>query len=34
MNETMYAKNAVNVRNLPPTNGTKLGSLKKIMRLL
>lgn len=34
MNETMYAKNAVNVRNLPSTNGTKLGRLKKIMRLL
>ncbi len=29
MNETMYAKNAVNVRNLPSTNGTKLGRLKK-----
>ena len=29
MNETMYAKNSVNVRNLPSTTGTKLGSLGK-----
>lgn len=29
MNETMYAKNSVNVRNLPSTTGTKLGNFKK-----
>ena len=29
MNETMYAKNSVNVRSLPSTSGTKLGNLKK-----
>lgn len=29
MNETMYAKNSVNVRSLPSTDGEKLGSLKK-----
>ena len=29
LNKTMYAKSSVNVRNLPATSGTKLGSLKK-----
>ena len=29
LNKTMYAKNSVNVRSLPSTRGTKLGSLKK-----
>lgn len=29
LNETMYAINSVNVRNLPSTNGMKLGSLKR-----
>ena len=29
MSETMYARNTVNVRSLPSTNGMKLGSLKR-----
>ena len=29
LNKTMYAKSSVNVRSLPSTSGTKLGSLKK-----
>ena len=33
LNQTMYAKSAVNVRDLPSTDGKKIGSLKASRKL-